>query len=148
VCQEFSAVMASYRIGKCVGDRYGLEWVREAFNRHGIFLEFSELDLSAIFGNFLPLINARRIELLQHQRLHSQLLGLERRTTLGSKEIISHARNANAHDDLAASAAMALVKAVQSQNGLDSWIAWNSSPALLDCANGGGDYAGLSKYWR
>ena len=138
--------MANYRVNKCIGDRYGLEWVREGFNKYGVFLDFSELDLSAIFGNFLPLINAGRIELLQNQRLHNQLLGLERRTTRGTKEIISHARNANAHDDLAASAAMALVKAVQSQNGLDTWINWASSPVLADCYNGGGDYAGLGRF--
>jgi hypothetical protein len=147
VCQEFSAVMADYRIGKCVGDRYGLEWVREGFNKYGIVLDFSELDLSAIFGNFLPLINAGRIQLLQNQRLHNQLLGLERRTTRGTKEIISHARNANAHDDIAASACMAMVRAVQSQNGLDTWINWSTSPVLADCYNGGGDYAGLSRFW-
>jgi hypothetical protein len=134
VCAEFSHTMADYRVGKCTGDRYALEWVREAFNRHGIILEFSELDLSAIFGTVLPLFNAKRIELLQHQRLCNQLLGLERRMTRGSnKEIISHARNANSHDDLAASACMVMVRAVQSQNGLDCWVRWATSPVLNDC---------------
>ena len=147
VCAEFSHTMAGYHVGKCVEDRYGLEWVREGFNKYGIVLDFSELDLSAVFGNFLPLINAGRIELLQHQRLRNQLLGLERRTGRSTKEIISHGRGANSHDDIAASACMAMVKAVQSQNGLDSWICWSTSPVLADVYSGSGDYAGLSRFW-
>ncbi len=121
--------MADYRVNKCVGDRYGLEWVREGFNKYGIVLDFSELDLSAIFGNFLPLINAGRIELLQHQRLHNQLLGFERRTTRGTKEIISHARNANAHDDIAASAAWRWSKPC---NRKTVWILGSTGP-LRQC---------------
>jgi hypothetical protein len=47
----------------------------------------------------LPLINSRRIDLLDHQRLLGQLYGLERRTTRAGKDSIDHAPNG--HDDVA-----------------------------------------------
>ena len=39
----------------------------------------------------LPLLNARRIELLDHRRLSAQLAGLERRTARSGRDSIDHA---------------------------------------------------------
>jgi hypothetical protein len=57
----------------------------------------------------LPLLNSKRIELLDLPRLHGQLGGLERRTARGGRDSIDHPPNA--HDDLINSAAGALVSA-------------------------------------
>jgi len=118
VCAEFSDIMKAYGVGKCSGDRYGLEWVVEGFAKHGITLEHSDLDRSAIYGSFMPLINSSRVELLDHNRLRQQLLGLERKTSR-LKEIIDHARGA--HDDLATVACLALVDAAGKLSGPEMW---------------------------
>lgn len=57
----------------------------------------------------MPLLNSRKVRLLSHKRLTSQLLGLERNTARGGKDSIDHARGG--HDDLANAAAGALVNA-------------------------------------
>jgi len=57
----------------------------------------------------LPLLNARRVELLDNKRLITQLLGLERHTSPGGKDRIDHGRGS--HDDLINAAAGALVMA-------------------------------------
>ena len=98
-----------------------LDGVEEAFSKHGIAIEHSEMDRSSICGNFLPLANARRIELLDHSRLRQQLLGLERKTSR-LKEIIDHVRGA--HDDLANSACLALVSAAGTLSGPAMWTAF------------------------
>jgi hypothetical protein len=55
----------------------------------------------------LPLLNARRVELLEHPRLSAQLVGLERRTARGGRDSIDH--TPGGHDDLANAAAGVLV---------------------------------------
>jgi hypothetical protein len=118
VSAEYSEIMHSYHVNKCSADRYALGWVEESFAKHGIAIEHSEMDRSAIYGNFLPLANARRIELLDHSRLRQQLLGLERKTSR-IKEIIDHARGA--HDDLATVACLSLVDAAGKLTGPEMW---------------------------
>jgi hypothetical protein len=56
------------------------------------------------------LLNSGRVELLDHPRLHAQLLSLERRTARGGKDSIDHPPNG--HDDLANAVAGALVATV------------------------------------
>ena len=63
-----------------------------------------------LYANALPLLNSRRVELLDHPRLQAQLLGLERRTARGGRDSIDHA--GGGHDDLANAACGALVAAV------------------------------------
>src|SRR5262249_32943467 len=67
---------------------------------------------SELYRELLPLVNSRRVELLDHPRLISQLLGLERRTARGGKDSIDHAPNA--HDDLVNAVAGALVAVADS----------------------------------
>lgn len=66
----------------------------------------SDRDKSAIYKDLLPLINSGRVELLDHQKLVTQLCGLERRTARGGRDSIDHAPGA--HDDLINAAAGAL----------------------------------------
>jgi hypothetical protein len=49
--------------------------------------------------DMLPIINSRKLDLLDDARLLTQLVGLERRTARGGKDSIDHAPSA--HDDLA-----------------------------------------------
>jgi hypothetical protein len=62
---------------------------------------------SDLYRDLLPLLNSRRIELLDHARLLAQLVGLERRTARSGRDSIDHAPGG--HDDIANAVAGALV---------------------------------------
>jgi hypothetical protein len=97
--QEFSELLRSYRIAKVQGDRYAGEWPREQFQKCGIHYETAEKPKSALYQAMLPLINSKKIDLLDHPKLINQLCGLERRTARGGRDSIDHAPGA--HDDIA-----------------------------------------------
>ena len=71
--QEFTGLLKTYRIRRIVGDRYAGEWPIEAFRKAGITYETSERTKSQIYTEALPLLNAGRVELLDHPRLVAQL---------------------------------------------------------------------------
>ena len=99
VVGEFSKLLKSYRISSIQGDKYAGVWPVEQFSRFGIRYEQSAAPKSDLYIGLLPLINSRRVELLDDPRLLDQLIGLERRTGRGSRESIDHAPGA--HDDIA-----------------------------------------------
>jgi hypothetical protein len=107
VVEEFSALLKSYRVTRVRGDRYGGEWPREQFRKHGIQYEVSEKAKSDIYRDVVPAINSRRVDLLDHDRLIAQLIGLERRTSRGGRDSIDHAPGA--HDDVANAVAGCIV---------------------------------------
>jgi hypothetical protein len=96
---ELAQLLKSYNISSVVGDRYGGEWPRESFGRHGISYELSPTPKSALYGGLLPLLNSERIELPDNARMVSQLSNLERRTARGGKDSIDHPQGQ--YDDLA-----------------------------------------------
>jgi hypothetical protein len=107
---EMAAALRSFGIGSIQSDRFGGAWVTEAFARCGIRCEQSAKPKSDLYVDLLPLLNAKRIELLDHPRLVAQLCGLERRTARSGKDSIDHPPNA--HDDLVNSVAGAAVLAL------------------------------------
>jgi hypothetical protein len=66
----------------------------------------SEKPKRDIYRDCLPLLNSRKVQLLDDRRLISQLHGLERRTARGGRDSIDH--GPGAHDDVANSVAGAL----------------------------------------
>jgi hypothetical protein len=106
--QEFAESISPYT-STVTGDRWGGEWPREQFAKHGIRYEVSERTKGEIYGSLLPLLNSSRVELIDSPRLKGQLLGLERRTARGGRESIDHRTGAN--DDVINAAAGALVLA-------------------------------------
>jgi hypothetical protein len=107
VVEEFAKLLTSYGIKSVVGDRYGGEWPRERFREHQIDYVCSENAKSAIYGEFLPLINSKRVDLLDLPRLTAQICSLERRTARGGRDSIDHPPGA--HDDIANAACGAIV---------------------------------------
>ncbi len=107
VVLDFCAELKRWHISTVTGDYYGAEWVREAFEKHGISYVRSEIPKSAIYLSFLPAVNSRQVRLLDHARLKAQLAGLVRRTHSGGKDSVDH--RTGGHDDLANVAAGALV---------------------------------------
>ena len=104
---EFAVLLRRYGVSKIVGDKYGGEWPRARFAEHGIEFEQSARPKSDLYRDLLPLLNARRIELLDLPRLSAQLAGLERRTARSGRDSIDHVPGG--HDDLANAVAGVLV---------------------------------------
>ena len=104
---EFTTLLKSYGIRAVRGDRYGAEWISEAFRKAGIEYRPADLSKSEIYRDFLPRLNSGEVDLLDNQRLISQLLSLERRTARGGRDSIDHPPGAK--DDVANAAAGALV---------------------------------------
>ncbi|HVC62383.1 MAG TPA: hypothetical protein VND19_18725 [Acetobacteraceae bacterium] len=96
---ECAGLLRRYSISRIVGDRYAGNWPVARFAAHGITFEQCARPKSDLYHDFLPLANARRIELLDLPRLTAQLTGLERRTARSGKDSIDHPPGA--HDDVA-----------------------------------------------
>ena len=96
-----------FGVKRVIGDRYAGEWPVARFAEHGIAFEQSARPKSDIYHDLLPLLNAKRVELLEHPRLKSQLVGLERRTARSGKDSIDH--TPGGHDDIANAVAGLLV---------------------------------------
>jgi hypothetical protein len=124
VVTEFAELLKSYRVTRIAGDRYAGEWPRERFQHHGISYDPAPKPKSDLYRDLLPLINGRRIDLLDSPRLISQLCGLERRTSRGGRDSIDHAPGA--HDDIANS--VAGLAAAPSKYRYDSTMSWVSGP--------------------
>ena len=110
---EFAACLKSYFIGTVRGDRYGGMWPAERFAAHGIRYEPCEQPKSDLYQALLPVLNAKRIDLLDIPRLASQLCSLERKSTRAGKDSIDHAQNAK--DDIANAVAGAAALALGHQ---------------------------------
>jgi hypothetical protein len=121
VVAEFADLIKSYRISRIIGDRYAGEWPRERFRVHGISYDLAQKPKSDLFRDLLPLINSRKIDLLDDARLVTQLVGLERRTGRGTgRDSIDH--SPGAHDDVAN--ALAGLAATAKRGGYVSDMSW------------------------
>lgn len=109
VCSEYAQVLQSYGLTEVTGDHYASVFPVELFAKHGIAYRQAADPKSVIYGLLLPLVNAKRAELLDLPRLRAQLLALERRTARGGRDSIDHPPGG--HDDVANAAAGALVLA-------------------------------------
>jgi hypothetical protein len=124
VVSEFAELLKSYRISKVTGDRYAGEWPRERFRDHGVTYEPAQKPKSDLYRDILPIINSRKLDLLDDPRLLTQLVSLERRTARGGRDSIDHAPGA--HDDLAN--CVAGLAAVAKRGGYPSSLDWVSGP--------------------
>jgi hypothetical protein len=123
VVSEFAELLKSYRVTSISGDRYAGEWPKERFRDHGISYEPAQKPKSDLYRDLLPAINSRKIDLLDHPRLLTQLVGLERRTARGGRDSIDHAPGA--HDDLA-NAVAGLCGGTRRKYAYDSSMSWVS----------------------
>jgi hypothetical protein len=114
ICDQFSAVMKSYRVQKVYGDRWGGEWPAERFRKSGITYEIADKSKSDIYLSLLPLLTSGRCDLLDNPRLVSQLAGLERRTARGGRDSVDHSRSSM--DDLANSVAGLMVNLAEDKS--------------------------------
>jgi len=122
VVGEFAKLLKSYGINRVLGDRYAGEWVKEPFRAHGITYESAAKPKSDLYRDFLPLVNSRKVDLLDHPKLLQQLVGLERRVARSGKDSIDH--GPGAHDDIANAVAGALTSVGVRKYAYDSSMAW------------------------
>jgi hypothetical protein len=120
---EIARILQSYRITEVVGDRYGAQWVVEAFAKEGISYRQSEEDKSYYYLNIEPLFAQNRVELLDHPQLVRELRLLERTPRPGGRTVVDHPRGA--HDDFANSFAIAATLASRGGLGLAELIEAN-----------------------
>jgi hypothetical protein len=134
VVAQFAATLKTYRLRTCTGDRFAGEWPVEQFSKFGIRYEPAPKPKSDLYVDLLPLINSRRIDLLDNAKLLGQLCGLERRTARGGRDSIDHAPGS--HDDLANAVAGAAVLAVGRSTLLPyrQWVdgAYSDDPLGID----------------
>lgn len=115
VVMKFAETLKSYGCNSVYGDNYAAQWVVDAFDRYDIRYIKSPLNKSELFLNFLPMLNSRSIQLLDHGKLVAQLVGMQRRVTSGGRETIDH--NPNGHDDVANAVAGCLAMIARSRRG-------------------------------
>jgi hypothetical protein len=96
---ECAALLNRFGVKRVTGDHYAGLWPVSRFAAHGITFEQSARPKSDLYHDALPLLNSKRVELLEHQRLSAQLCGLERRTSRAGRDSIDHPPGG--HDDLA-----------------------------------------------
>ncbi len=109
VVSDLAATLRAYRCASVSGDKYAGEFPRELFRKCGVTYTPAERSKSELYVELLPLINSRRVDLLDDRKAIAQLVGLERRTSRVGKEFIDHAPGA--HDDRINSIAGAVVTA-------------------------------------
>ena len=90
VVDDFCATLKQYRITSVTGDNYAGQWPADAFAKHGIKYEKAEKPKSQLCLAVLPLINSRKVTLLDNDRMVRQFVGLERKTQWGGKDSIDH----------------------------------------------------------
>jgi hypothetical protein len=100
-------LLRRYKVTTIIGDRYAGEWPKARFAEHGIEFQQSARPKSDLYRDLLPLLNARRVELLDIPRLSAELCCLERRTARGGRDSIDHVPGS--HDDVANAVAGLLV---------------------------------------
>jgi hypothetical protein len=96
---EFVTLFKAYNVRKTNGDRYAAKWSSQAFEKRKIEYQHSELPTSQLYLNILPHINAKTIRLLDNPRAINQFAALERRTSRGGRDVITHP--SSGHDDVA-----------------------------------------------
>ncbi len=127
VCADFAVLLKSYGIGQVVGDRYAGIWPVEQFAKFGVIYEQSAAPKSDLYRDLLPLINSRRVDLLDHPKMISQLCSLERRVARGGRDSIDHPPSG--HDDVVN--AVAGLAAVNSKYG-----GYSLAPFQVDFVDG------------
>jgi hypothetical protein len=109
--ERFAATLKTYSIARVVGDNYAGQTFKADFERLGITYQASESTASQLYEGMEPLLNGRRVVLLDVPTLEQELLGLVWR---GSK--ITHPNGE--HDDWANAVA-----------GVVNLVAGNANPS-------------------
>lgn len=109
VVRECAGVCRRYRTPDVVGDKYSANWVRQAFERHGIPYVLAP-EKSQTYLHLEPLFNQGALSLLDHGEQTRELQLLMRKHKAGGRVEIDHPRGA--HDDYANAMALSACAAL------------------------------------
>ena len=125
VTRECAEVLKPYRVKTVIGDNYGGEWPVAEFKKHGVAYQLSELNRSQLYLNLIPVLNSKRCELPDNQRMIDELRRLERRRGRSGKDTIDHPAYGGS-DDLANSVAgavnLVIAKPAMSANAIPTGV--------------------------
>lgn len=131
VATQVATFLQSYGLTSARADQYGAELSKSIYAEAGITLTAAPDNRSDTYLRLLPLLTTGRCELPPDPHLRTELLGLERRTRSGGKDVVDHRQSPGAHDDLANAVALAAVAAAKvSSEGLLS-VQYNEHALLL-----------------
>jgi hypothetical protein len=99
VVGEFAPVLRSYRVSEVVGDKFSGRWCSSSFRENGIAYRDTDTPASDIYIEFQALVSMRKVQLLDNERVRTQLQQLERRTAPGGRDRVTHPDGF--HDDCA-----------------------------------------------
>jgi hypothetical protein len=99
VAGKMSRELERYGLRLVTGDHFSAEFAVQAFRGNGIRYMASEKNKSELYLELLPAICSRQIELLDDERLITQLASLERKTRSGGRDSVDHP--SGQRDDLA-----------------------------------------------
>jgi hypothetical protein len=116
VVKDFCEFLEPYGITNVVGDNYGGEWPVAEFAKHGVSYQLSELTKSELYLSLIPTMTSKKVELLDNEKLKTELRRLERRTGRSGKDAIDHPTRGS--DDIANSVAGAVWLASQNDGNL------------------------------
>lgn len=103
ITREYSELLKAYKIRKAHSDKYAGSWPADEFAKHGITIEYSPKPRSELYLDCLPAITSGRVELPPDERLITQFIGLERKTSRAGRDSVNHPPGG--HDDRANAAA-------------------------------------------
>jgi hypothetical protein len=126
VTEDFAAILKTYRVSTCTGDRVGGAWVAEQFGKFGILYTPAAQPKAMLYQDALALLNSRRVDLLDHDRTVAQFCALERSPGRGGgRDVIDH--RPGAHDDVANAVAglISTLLAGPGRYNLDAMCDWS-----------------------
>lgn len=101
--------LRGYGLAVAGADQYGAELARTVYRAAGVALTDAPDSRSDTYLRLLPLLTTGRVELPPDPVLRHELLGLERRTRSGGRDLVDS--RPGAHEDLANAVALAAVAA-------------------------------------
>jgi hypothetical protein len=111
IVAEVVAIARRYGCREIVGDRFGGQWVRQAFERHGLRYVDPKFTKSEAYLEAEAVFLQRRVELLDHPVLLRELKILERRPGREGRTRVDHP--SGAHDDHANALCLGLAHAAK-----------------------------------
>lgn len=122
VIREMVLICKQYNVYKIVQDRHAIGWIASDLEPYEIQVEPSDKTKSEIYEYFAVLMNKNEVELLDNERLKSQIVGLQRILKSGGLVKIDHYRGG--HDDCINAAAGVLVLCSGEEPGSGENVEW------------------------
>lgn len=122
VIREIMMICKQYNVYEITQDRHAIGWISADLEPHEIRVDPSDKTKSEIYEYFTVLMNKDEVELLDHPRLKSQIVGLQRILKSGGLVKIDHYRGGK--DDCINAAAGSLVLCSGEERNSGAEILW------------------------